>query len=68
MDQPVKISIDNLTKVFYKKNNSVTAIQNITLNVEEGEFVCIVGPSGCGKTTFYEYLARLEQPSSGTFQ
>ncbi|WP_277587286.1 ABC transporter ATP-binding protein [Psychrobacillus antarcticus] len=67
MDQPVKITIDNLTKVFYKKNNSVTAIQNITLNVEEGEFVCIVGPSGCGKTTLLRILAGLEQPSSGTF-
>ncbi|MER2261866.1 MAG: ABC transporter ATP-binding protein [Psychrobacillus sp.] len=67
MSKKVKISIDNLTKIFYKKSNSVTAIKNISLQVEEGEFICLVGPSGCGKTTLLRILAGLETPSSGSF-
>lgn len=62
-----KISIHELTKVFYKKENSVTAIENISLNIEDGEFVCLVGPSGCGKTTLLRILAGLENQSSGDF-
>jgi len=67
MSNSVKISIENLTKVFYKKNNSVTAVKDVTLQIDEGEFVCLVGPSGCGKTTLLRILAGLELPSSGTF-
>ncbi|WP_082234891.1 ABC transporter ATP-binding protein [Halobacillus massiliensis] len=62
-----KISINDLTKVFYKKGSSVTALQNISLNIEDGEFVCLVGPSGCGKTTLLRILADLETPSTGDF-
>ncbi|MGE6487116.1 ABC transporter ATP-binding protein [Paenisporosarcina sp. NPDC076898] len=62
-----KISIQELTKVFYKKENSVTALENISLNIEDGEFVCLVGPSGCGKTTLLRILAGLENQSSGDF-
>lgn len=67
MCQNPKISIRELTKVFYKKQNSVTAIEDISLEIEEGEFVCIVGPSGCGKTTLLRILAGLETQSSGDF-
>ncbi|MDG5471922.1 ABC transporter ATP-binding protein [Jeotgalibacillus sp. ET6] len=67
MDQPSKISIRELTKVFYKKQQSVTAIEKISLDIKEGEFVCLVGPSGCGKTTLLRILAGLETQSSGDF-
>lgn len=63
----MKISIHQLTKAFYKKNRSVTALQDISLQVEDGEFVCLVGPSGCGKSTLLRILANLEQPSTGSF-
>jgi len=62
-----KIKLDRLTKVFFKKNSSVTAIRNISLDIEEGEFVCLLGPSGCGKTTLLRILAELETPSTGHY-
>ncbi|SDP30083.1 ABC transporter ATP-binding protein [Halobacillus aidingensis] len=63
-----KISIKDLTKVFYKKESRVTALQDISLDIADGEFVCLVGPSGCGKTTLLRILADLEKPSGGTFE
>ncbi|WP_413229944.1 ABC transporter ATP-binding protein [Halobacillus litoralis] len=62
-----KISIQNLTKVFYKKESRVTALDGITLDIKDGEFICLVGPSGCGKTTLLRILADLEKPSAGSF-
>src|SRR5690606_35610865 len=53
---------------FYKKQSSVTALEDISLTIGEGEFVCIVGPSGCGKTTLLRILAGLEQPSIGELE
>ncbi|AXI00832.1 ABC transporter ATP-binding protein [Sporosarcina sp. PTS2304] len=62
-----KIIVDGLMKTFYKKQGSVIALEDISLTIEEGEFVCLVGPSGCGKTTLLRILAGLEQPSVGSF-
>ncbi|ARI78507.1 ABC transporter ATP-binding protein [Halobacillus mangrovi] len=62
-----KISIRGLTKVFYKKGSSVTALQDINMDIKDGEFVCILGPSGCGKTTLLRILADLESKSIGDF-
>ncbi|MCA0972035.1 ABC transporter ATP-binding protein [Halobacillus litoralis] len=63
----MKISMDALTKVFYKKGQSVTALDGIDVGIEDGEFVCLLGPSGCGKTTLLRILAGLEKPSTGSF-
>jgi len=62
-----KIVIRNLTKAFYKKQGSVTALDDINLTIKDGEFVCLVGPSGCGKSTLLRILAGLETPSIGEF-
>lgn len=67
MSRKTKIAVKNLTKAFYKKQGSVTALDDITLNIADGEFVCLVGPSGCGKTTLLRILAGLETPSIGEF-
>jgi NitT/TauT family transport system ATP-binding protein len=45
--------------------SSVTAVENVTLQIEEGEFVCFVGPSGCGKSTLLNILAGLDKPTEG---
>ena len=60
-----KLQAKNIVKHFDHNGNSIVALDGITLNVEEGDFVCIVGPSGCGKSTFLNIIAGLEKPDSG---
>lgn len=60
----VILSVKRLRKVF-EGSPSVVAIDDLSMNVYEGEFLCIVGPSGCGKTTLLRILAGLEKPTSG---
>lgn len=48
-----------------KNSEFVTAIENIDLTINDGEFVCIVGPSGCGKSTLLNILAGLDKPTEG---
>ncbi|WP_420413058.1 ABC transporter ATP-binding protein [Roseibium sp.] len=48
-----------------KRFGAVTAVDGISLNVDDGTFVCLLGPSGCGKTTLLRMIAGLEDPTSG---
>ncbi len=64
-----KLEARNISKHFMAAHSNemhlVTAIQNISLTIEDQQFVCFVGPSGCGKTTFLNILAGLDKPSEG---
>lgn len=60
-----KIVIGGVRKEFRTRRGVITAIDNLSLSVKEGEFCIIVGPSGCGKTTLLRILAGLEEPSAG---
>jgi NitT/TauT family transport system ATP-binding protein len=57
-----------LTKVFVARGQRVTALDDVSLSIPRGQFVCIVGPSGCGKTTLLRIVAGLEQLSYGQVQ
>src|SRR5437879_10835789 len=65
---PSKLAIDNVSKNFKGASGAVLALDHVSLNVAEGEFVCLVGASGCGKTTLLNIIAGLEKPDSGTVQ
>lgn len=60
-----KLVIDKVYKVFTTKSNQVTALENISFEVKDKEFVCLVGPSGCGKSTLLNLIAGLEYPDKG---
>jgi len=62
-----EIIIENLTVQFPDKNGGepATALQNINLEIKQGEFISLLGPSGCGKTTLLRTIADLQQPTSG---
>jgi sulfonate transport system ATP-binding protein len=62
---PAKLTIESVSKWFRTPRASVHALDTVALNVEEGEFVCIVGPSGCGKSTLLDIIAGLTKPDGG---
>jgi NitT/TauT family transport system ATP-binding protein len=63
---PSKLAIENVSKSFKTATGVVQALDGVSLQVGEGEFVCIVGASGCGKSTLLSIIAGLEKPDSGT--
>jgi NitT/TauT family transport system ATP-binding protein len=66
-DQPAGIQIASLTKRYLTpKGEAFTAIKDVTLTVEPGQFCSIVGPTGCGKSTTLAQVSGLEKPSAGT--
>jgi len=62
---PLAVRISNVTKVFTGGAGSITALDDISLAVQQGEFVCILGASGCGKSTLLNVVAGLDRPTRG---
>lgn len=60
-----KLSVEHVSKEFSTKAGTVKALDNVSITINEGEFVCFVGPSGCGKSTLLNIIAGLEKPDSG---
>ena len=63
--QPERIEIQGVTKSYTTQRGTVVALDNVSLKVGEGEFLCLVGPSGCGKSTLLNIIAGLDTPDSG---
>jgi NitT/TauT family transport system ATP-binding protein len=63
---PSKLVIEDVSKSFLTSAGRVQALDRISMQVGEGEFLCLVGASGCGKTTLLNIIAGLEKPDSGT--
>jgi len=59
------IKTNNLMKMFRSDEVETTALNNVNLEISEGEFVAIMGPSGCGKSTLLNILGLLDNPTSG---
>jgi multiple sugar transport system ATP-binding protein len=62
----MKLSLQVLSKRFASAQGRVTAVEKITLTVNDGEFLVLLGPSGCGKSTLLSLVAGLEKPTAGS--
>ena len=67
IEKKTEIKIENLIMKYPNKNGGepVTALQNVNLDIKQGEFISLLGPSGCGKTTLLRIIADLLQPTDG---
>jgi NitT/TauT family transport system ATP-binding protein len=62
---PSKLAVERVSKSFTTGRGSLKALEDVSLTIGEGEFICLVGPSGCGKSTLLNIIAGLEEPDSG---
>src|SRR5688500_2587868 len=63
---PVLVSVENLSKKYKVGRQHVQALNSVSLDIHEGEFVAFTGPSGSGKSTLLQLIGGLDKPSEGT--
>ena len=64
----MKLLTENLEKVFRTELVETVALNGVSINVNDGEFVAIMGPSGCGKSTLLNILGLLDNPTAGSYK
>jgi NitT/TauT family transport system ATP-binding protein len=62
------LSLNNLTKRFFSRDRVIEAIEDISIDIERGEFITMVGPSGCGKSTILNIVSGLMRPTQGAVE
>jgi ABC-type antimicrobial peptide transport system, ATPase component len=62
------ITLSGISKVYRTKEIETTALENVNLQVEKGEFISIMGPSGCGKSTLLNIIGLLDKPTTGSVE
>jgi len=62
------IKVTNLSKVFRTEEIETVALNGVSFEIKEGEFVAIMGPSGCGKSTLMNVLGLLDSPTGGSYE
>ena len=62
------ITVTNFSKVFRTEELETTALNGVSFEINDGEFVAIMGPSGCGKSTLLNILGLLDNPTDGSYQ
>ena len=61
----MRVEVQHVFKAFQHNGSSLEVLHDVSLTVEEGEFICFLGPSGCGKSTIVHLIAGLERPDAG---
>ena len=62
------IEIENMNKVYQMGETEVYALNDVSLSIDEGEYVAIIGASGSGKSTLMNMIGLLDQPTSGSYK
>ncbi|NBY01275.1 MAG: ATP-binding cassette domain-containing protein, partial [Planctomycetes bacterium] len=66
MSENIVVRVENLTKSFSRGSEKIDVLEELTLEVQAGEFLALMGPSGSGKTTLLNIIAGLDTPTNGT--
>ena len=64
-NKEVKVKISNVSKTYKGISADVHALDDVSLDIYENEFICVIGSSGCGKSTLLNIIAGLDSPNSG---
>ena len=64
----MQIEVENLSITFTQDQTEMTALKDVSLGIEKGEFICLLGPSGCGKSTLLNAMAGFLKPSKGSIK
>lgn len=68
VEKKVMLEVDHIAKTFFSDKGDTDAIENISIDVKENEFLVLLGPGQCGKSTFLNIIAGLVKPTSGTIK